>query len=357
MVFFVNYLYSVIYAYCLGRAYTHYKLTDPALFILLVPILIVWLIICGGQYQVGTDYDSYLDIFGGNNLDYYVNKREFLFVGIVMFFNFLGIYGQGLFYIFYAVNIFFLFFILKRIPIDRFFIFILLYITVTSLFNNQLNILRQTTAIYIGTYAAFLVFENRKVKALFFILVATLIHQSGLILLSLFLVKKICEKLTLKLMIIFLSVAICLSFFFQIDSVSFVFPFLPEEYIWHILGGRVGERGILTKLTKYMFIPLYLLALNLYKKNKLNSSEIVLFKAGWISFCFRICVVNLTIVSRIADYFILLSIFPLLLYLNYLLKSNKVFLFISIFFLLSLFYGIKTLLFPNAEYLYNSIYV
>lgn len=63
--------------------------------------------------------------------------------------------------------ILFFYLILKRIDLKYIFLFILLYITITGLFNNQLNALRQATAIYMGTYALILIVERKKWKAFF----------------------------------------------------------------------------------------------------------------------------------------------------------------------------------------------
>lgn len=356
MVFLLNYIYSVAYTYLLGKDYSHYRLTSRGLFFLLLPLLLLWLMISGGQDSVGTDYESYMYIFEGNQLDYFKGKHEYLFVAIVSLCNAIGIQGQALFYVFYGINFVFLFFILKRFSIRRIFIFVLLYFTITNLFNNQLNILRQATAIYIGTYATFLVFETKYIKALFFILIATFIHQSAIILLLLFCFKCLTYKLTPRLLLLCLVIAVCLSIILQVDFFSFLTPFLPDDYAWHIMGGGTSERGILQKMTKYIFIPIYLLAWQYFRDNKLTKDEVWLFKIGWLSFCLRLSVINVTIISRVSDYFLILSIFPILLYLDHLMVVRKTFLFVSIIFFLSLFYSLKITIFATGEYLYQSIY-
>lgn len=356
MVFLLNYLYSITYAYLLGREYAHTRLSNNALFFLLLPVFLIWLIISGGQDSVGTDYESYLYIFDGNQLDYYREKNEFLFAAIISLFNACGIHGQALFFVFYSINFIFFFLILKRLPTKQIFLCILLYITVTNLFNNQLNTLRQATAIYIGTYAAFLIFEGKKIKALFYVLVAALIHQSAVILIIFYLLKNVAIKCSFKQLVILLLAAIGLSFILQPNSINFLAPYLPEAYMWHILGGAVEEKSLILKVTKYIFVPIYILALIYFYKNRSNDWESLLFKSGWIAYCIRLSLLNLTLVARITDYFLILSIFPILLYINYLYKLYKVFLFLAILMGLSVFYGLKVTVFARGEYLYNSIY-
>lgn len=356
MVFLFNYLYSVAYTYLLGREYSHYRLTNSGLFFLLLPLLLLWLIISGGQDSVGTDYESYMYIFEGNQLDYYMEKHEYLFVAIVSLCNAIGIQGQALFYVFYGIIFCFLFLILQRFPQKQIFIFVVLYFTITNLFNNQLNGLRQAISIYIGTYAALLIFEDKKFKAFLAILVAMLIHQSAAILIIFYLFKSLTSRLFYKQLLICLLVAVGLSIVLKPSSVEFLAPYLPEAYMWHILGGAVEEKELMLKMTKYMFIPIYILALMQFKESKHSNWEKLLFKSGWIGFCFRLSLLNLTLVARIADYFLILSIFPILLYIDYLCRSHKTFLFVVILFFLSIFYCLKVTYFAHAEYLYNSIY-
>lgn len=355
MVFLLNYLYSVMCAYCLGQHYAYRKLSGRSLFFLLLPIFSVWLFICGGQYDVGTDYGSYLTTFNGSNLDVYWGKGEYLFAGIISLFNTLGIYGQALFYIFYAINFLFLFLIIKRLPVKQFFLFIILYITVTSLFNNQLNTLRQATAIYIGTYVAILIFEKKYWKGLLFILVAIFIHQSALVLFMFYVFNFIVKKLSYKFLLMCLLIAVVLSLFLKTDSLEFALSWLSDEYAWYFKGGMVEETGMLTKVTKYIFIPIYFLAWCHFRK-KANERELLFFKLGWISFCLRISVMNLSVVNRLFDYFLILSIFPLLLYLSHLYERKRIFLFLSIVFFFSLFYCVKVTVFARSEYLYDSVY-
>lgn len=356
MVFLLNYLYSFVYTYLVGRVYAQTRLSNNALFFLLLPVFLIWLIICGGQDSVGTDYESYMYIFDGNQLDYYIKKNEFLFVAIVSLCNVLRIHGQALFFVFYAINFVFLFLILKRLPVKQVFICIVLYITVTSLFNNQLNTLRQATAIYIGTYAMFLILERKKIKALFFILIASLIHQSGIMLIFAYFFKPISKRISARMLLFLLLGAFLLSLFLQVEVINILVPFLPKDYAWHILGDGVGERGILNKITKYIFIPFYLMSLYSFKKNDLTAREVLLFKVGWIAFCMRLSFINLTIISRITDFFLFLSIFPLVLYLYHLFERGQKLIFVSILTFLSFFYCLKVTIFSTGEYLYDSIY-
>lgn len=358
MVFFCNLLYSLLYTYGIDRRIKNSNISNISYFFLLLHLFLLWIFLCGGQYNVGTDYFSYLNIF--NNIkttgDFYSSNGEFGFVAIIRFCNFIGLKGQSLFYVFYGIGFLFFYLTLKRIKGKNIFIFILLYITITSLFNNQLNMLRQSVAIYIGTYALLLIFEQKNLRGLVFIFFAASIHISSAVFLLGFLHKYL---LRIKPVALSAAIGICLmfSFFLTSSSLDIFIQYLPDTYAWHIQNESVSTRTLLQKIPKFIFVPVYLLSLFSYKRYSLNTEERTLFHFGIVAFCFRLLLSNLSIVSRLADSFLLLSIFPLHIYMRYLFYKRHTFLFISISVALLLLYFLKTVVFPVREYLYHSIYV
>lgn len=356
MVFFFNLLGSLVYSFVIGKLYRTYNISNGALIVLFLPLIFVWLVICGGQDGVGTDYYSYYQIFNGYQLDAYQSKGEYLFYYLVLFLNRCGIKGQAVFYVFYGINFVFLFLIANRTKISGIIFFLLLYFTVSNLFNNQLNIIRQTTAIYIGTYGIIKLSERKQGSFLIYTLVASLIHISACLFLLLYFfywVKHI-PLWGYKLMLV---VSFFLGVFFKMEWLNYIpNEYLPQSYAWHIQGGAVQETGVVVRLTKYIFIPFYWWSISLVKKNKLSDSNLILYNIGFFSFCFRLILLNISIISRLADSYILLTIFPILYYLEDLHLRKKwagLLLFCTG---MVMFYFVKTLLFPTAEYLYKSIY-
>lgn len=62
-----------------------------------LPVIFAWVLIIGSQYYVGTDYPTYLSLF--KNIDSAKNEdTEFGFVYFVYLCNYLGFYGQDLFF-------------------------------------------------------------------------------------------------------------------------------------------------------------------------------------------------------------------------------------------------------------------
>ena len=70
-----------------------------------LPMLMMWSLLIGGQYNVGTDYFSYMEMFvPGANLAYVNESRgEYAFSWFVETCQHLGVYGQGIFFVIAAV--------------------------------------------------------------------------------------------------------------------------------------------------------------------------------------------------------------------------------------------------------------
>ena len=129
MIYLINLIYSSILSYLFDK-------TKNRFFIFLM--LCIWSFIIGGQYGVGTDYFSYLDIFSNENVLYkYFLKKEYLFYYFVNYFKFIQ-NKQWLFffiaiienYIFYKLLIY-----LKKeriIENTSLFVFIFGYVTTNS---------------------------------------------------------------------------------------------------------------------------------------------------------------------------------------------------------------------------------
>lgn len=355
MIFGLNFYLSLLYSYFVSCYCRNQYYGVRTALIFLIPVFLIWLALCGGQYEVGTDYGSYLALFNGDDLSRYLYKGEVLFVSIIELCNAIGVRGQTLFYIFYSINFVFLTLIMSRFKSRQLFLFILLYIVVTSLFNNQLNILRQTTACYIGTYAGLLILENKRKKGLVFILLASMIHNMALVFL-LFYANNIVCKLSIRTLFLFLIIFSFIGLNLNIEFLFNFIPFLPPDYAWHIQGGGVNEQKIFLIITKYIYLPIYLLSLSYFRVRPEKYNQIKgLYNWGILAFALRLFVVNLTIVSRIFDFFLLFSIFPLLFFLSEISTMRRKLYYIIVASLIAI-YSAKVLLFPTGEYDYKSIY-
>lgn len=356
MVFFLIFLVSVLYCNIIDRLNDYNTIITKNNWFPLeyIPLALFWTFICSVQYKVGTDYSSYIKIFNGENLDYYSNNGEILFSTMIRCCNAIGWRGQIIYVLIYSICFFCFFLTLGKCNIRHSAIFILLYIAVSTVFNNQFNIVRQSLAVYIGTYAVILIMKNRVIRPICLIIIASMIHITAISFVIFFIPKKIflcCTKNILKLLLI---ISLILSIALSVTIFNSVLDYLPKTYSWYILSDDLGEMSLISSLTKYLFFPLYWLAISKYSIYKLNHFERLLFICGIISFAIRIAINNLPLINRLSFSFLVLSMFPLYYYLEYLLlKKSKLFpIIVSIIFM---FYALKVIIYPAGEYIYQSI--
>lgn len=359
MIFTINLIFSFICSYSFSY-FNNISSKNRFLTYLLVlsPVWLIWLIICGGQYYVGTDYEAYYNIFKYVDTEHYHFKHEHIFAWIVELSSFFNLHPQSTFYIFYFIGFLFLIYIISNLNHKTSFIFIFVYLTVSTVFHNQLNTLRQYIASYIITSAIILLYNQKNYfKFILLTSCASLIHLSSIFAFPFILLKKrlnLNYKFAKKLLIFSL-----LFLFFGNFSwfINIFIQFIPIQYKQYLGGVLDFSNSITFFLPKLIFVPLYFYSLVLLKKNSLQGLDLFLYKIGYISYCIRLFFMNNNIFNRIGDLFILLSIFPIYYLLSYLYteKKKKTFYLICIFFIF--FYLLKVIVFAKQEYLYNSIYI
>ncbi len=359
MTFFLSLLYSLWCTDRLSYVYTHSNAPKNFIsyFVLFTPLWVVWLILCGGQYGVGTDYFTYYRIFDNIDVEFYYSKGEWLFASIVEFFRGLGMPPQGLFFVFYFLNFFFLFKIAYSIKERTLFIFILLFICLSNVFNNQLNGLRQYCAVYIVTYAI-LSFHNKKsyLRYALLILIASGLHFSAYIMLPYVLILRFV-KLGKWISFILLITGFVFSIIGSSSFILNVFSnFIPKLYTDGYIGGEYDTTvGFEKSITKLIFIPLYILAIFSSRTNW-EKNDLRFFSIGIIAYSIRLFFMENIIFNRLGYYFLIVSILPIYVYIKSLYLSKKRILSYILMSVFLAFYFLKTAILARGEYLYQSIY-
>ena len=325
--------------------------------LLSLTLIVPWVMICGGQYETGTDYHSYMETFETADVGLFYNKQEFLFAKLVEVWHGWHLPAQGLYFVFYAIAS--IFFILTCYKIDNktLFIFILLYFTISNLFNNQLNGLRQSVATYIITYAVFLLNEHRGIlKFILLIAFASLFHASSwfaVIIIAFSYLRPSKELLRILLIISLLFTikggAIINVMFNQLSNV------VPDIYT-HLLKSSFNQSiGLTSMLPKLIIFPLYYLSVNYIDIEK-EKNNLRLYYIGIFCYMFRLVSIQNIILDRLGYIFVLLAIIPLYLYWTKLYYKHRIIQFnICLFICLSLYLA-KVLVLPEKEYLYNSVF-
>lgn len=352
--FFLNLIFSTIYSWGQKNISSERHMSSGAYWIYFSPLILLWIFIAGGQYYVGTDYPSYLDIFYGHGIEQFRNYGEFGFWGVVTVCNQIGLKGQFLFYLFYAIGTIFIFLFIKKSKLDYIWIFILLFITYTSLFNNQLNGLRQSISIYIGGYGALLIIEKKRLKGLAYIILSISLHLTSIIFFVFYLTPTVYKLITRKKMLLIMIISLILCMLLSPKILDNYIEILPIKYSELIKSGAVEKNNVINIISKLLFYPIYILSIINYNKLKISSFERTLYLWGIIGFAIRVSFLGLSLIGRIGMGFLLFSIFPLYYYLIYLKSKSKITFYILILFLIG-YYFIKVVAFPVGEYNYNNI--
>lgn len=354
MLYVLNLLFSCLYLRFLK--YTKYII--PFIFSVL-PVILIWTLIVGGQDNIGADYKVYYSFFSFPNFD---SRFEPLFSYISYYLHNIGFSSQGPFFFFALLNVVVIFVAAHRIEFKHLALFYFLLITVSTFFNNQMNGLRQCIAVTF-IFWAYSESYNSKVKALLLILIAAGFHYTALVCLFLLPIKTISFTTT-KYPRLLLIISVCILFIPFGDSlITKLFSILPsairEATLYESMYGDSDsssiQMGIIYKLSKVMLLPVYWYALKLLDEDVLSPKELLFFKFGLLSYCLKCALLINQLIARFSYYFWIPSIIPIYyLCVHYYKKKDYVRVFIILFYC-SFSYFVKIILGQN-EYKSSFIY-
>ena len=141
--------------------------------------------------------------------------------------------------------------------------------------------------------------------------------------------------------------------------INFIFnsltSIIPNIYLHLIEGSFNAPVGLIGMLPKLIYVPLYIMSLR-YLKIEEDIKSKQLYLIGIYSYMFRLISIQNIILDRLGYLFVLLSIFPLYLYWVKLVKEKKNIEFIISMFIPVTLFLLKVIVFPEKEYLYNSVF-
>lgn len=354
MLYIINLLFSCIYL-------SHIKEKNTLFFIIKVfPVILLWIFIIGGQLGIGADYDQYLGFF---NFPHYETRFEPIFTWVSRISYDIGIVGQGQFYVYALINALIIFIASHRLGIKNWGIFYFLLITVSTFFNNQMNGIRQCTAVAFA-YWAFVELYTSKIKGVSLIAFASGFHLSAIICVFFTFIKKITAVLTKYPKV--LLITCCLISLIPVDDYinnQTLIGYLPDEVREETHYERMysdedqtsSSMDIVYKLSKLLLLPLYLYSLRLLKNSTLSDKEQLFFRFGILSYSLRCALLINHLIGRFSYYFWIPSIIPLYYLCVDLYKRKKhtdlalVLIFASIIYFIKVFMG-------TAEYKSSFIY-
>lgn len=309
MLYIINLLFSCIYL-------SHIKEKNTLLFLIKVlPVILLWIFIVGGQFKIGADYDNYLGFF---NYPHYETRFEPLFTWVSRIAYDIGFVGQGQFYVFALINAILIFIASHKLGVKHWGLFYFLLITVSTFFNNQMNVIRQSTAVAF-VYWAFVELYTSKIKGVSLIAIAGGFHLSAIVCILFTFIKKVTVVLTKYPKILLITG--CLISLIPADEYinQTLIGYLPEEVreethyerMYADVDNTSSSMNIIYKLSKLLLLPLYLYSLRLLKTNILSDKEKLFFRFGVLSYSLRCALLINHLIGRFSFYFWIPSIIPL----------------------------------------------
>lgn len=334
-----------------------------------MPIFLLFFITFAFQYNVGTDYQSYIacgvrNELGVFKLGQFIEDREFLFALIVYvaqvikFPQFIFIASSFIQNVLFAIT-------LKEIKKKdlSIFYFLVLYFGLSLCFFNQFNGIRQFISIQFIVLATIKILNNDKSVSIILYIVSVFFHKSSVIFILFIILYFIMEKYNIFEFLdnkkIFFIICLLLLSVYLVDFNSLILfvakklNFFAEYGLYEKTNLYVSKMGIADLLTK--FLKLAVVYYSLYRLNleKVNSFEKKLLHLSYFSVFVMILSFSSTLIWRVYLFYDLFLIIPTLLFFKYDARMTEKQLIISYLYII-LF--VKIILIPKGEYAYHSYF-
>ena len=352
------YICFLLYGFVTLKLFDYYRNIKYIDFFLLMPFVFIWVLIVGGQFSVGTDYFTYLDHF--INLSYnkiLLNKNEYFFIYFIEFCQYIGISGQGCFFIIAFIEVLILIKILYVVFGEKsWHIFFFVFICFSTVFNNQMNAIRQYFSVYIFSLSVVFFLKNNYFLSFILYSICIGIHRSSIFLFLIYLYlifvqNKFDNKFILVLMVCFGGLLA------NINIIGFIREVASYiGYDTYATSSYVNIIPLKFKIIKFYYIPYYIYIIFNISKYSLSRFEKKIFNLGVFAFSIKLAMLSLTILNRFSFYFEILMIFPLVIFILKSKGSKDNFVKILLCFSMFTIYMLKVTIFAQREYLYQSIF-
>lgn len=322
-----------------------------------LPVYIFFIFIFGLQFKVGTDYNSYLELASTKgDIGWIENKSEFSFVYINKLVIALG-WPQLIFFLAALIQIIFLsrtindLELIYELKIEWFFFF---FFTLSLIFFNSFNGIRQYIAIYISFYSLIKLIQGKSIFFILGILFASSFHSSALFLLIFYLMRPL---LFVKFNFYFiLFIILCSGYFGLFYLQNFISEYIGLTQYGEYLKSdyfylEIDLINILTKLPKVLVVLFCAFFLEI-KYVDLSVKYKPLLNLSYLSLIFLMLSMFSPMLWRFYQYFDIFLIFPPLILFSYNLQKDFSYIIFALLFLILL---LKILIFDDYEYSYNSI--
>ena len=321
------------------------------------PIILFWFLLIGGQYGVGTDYFSYMFHFMDNG-GYFERKGDYLFATFVKFCNYIGMGGQGIFFALSLIWIIILLYVMQRIVGSKnIYIYFFVFVVYSGVFHNQMNIIRQYSAVYLLTLGGCFLYQKRYLFSIVLFVAMCFVHSSSIALIPfIFIVYLFLSRVKKRFWLyMYVVCSIYFSIFFSIDFVVVFIPYF-NQYADYLKGDGIEAVDLMGRVTKYIYIPLVLYSIHLFPRMNLNEFQKQFFVTGICAYSLKLAVLSMSLIGRLGRYYEILACIPIVFLLIHLKNHSRGSRFILILLYLFLPYFMKVVFFAVREYTYNSVF-
>ncbi|MCG8183411.1 EpsG family protein [Tenacibaculum piscium] len=327
-----------------------------------LPVVILYAIPLYLQEDIGTDYHTYYNYFFNDDYLLYFRKGELIFYYIVLLTRYLG-HPQILFVIIGTIQLLLFFYtlhLLKKRGYKSWLLFFL-FVVVTTIYNNQMNGLRQFVVVNGMLLFAIFLSERRFFKSFILSVLGLLFHKTSFIATGfIFILKKYLPYSGRKIFFIF----IISSFLFSVNYLDSIEALFSNSY-WssylHYLNSEsesVFKLDIASIIGKLYFVPilLYFYFVVFKSKKKLSNFEILSSKVVACTYFLFLQAGYFHIFLRLWQYFNIFMIIPIYLVINWAIQKKQFNLVFFLLLYLSLPYLYKIIFVAEREYSFNLIF-
>ncbi|EOE5321826.1 EpsG family protein [Providencia rettgeri] len=325
-------------------------------FLILLPPFSVYFLVSSLQYNVGSDYFSYIYIYQNSwVMDKYFNSGEYFFYYSNLILNYFSAPPQSIFFVFSFIQSFFIFYFFKEIKKRGLSLWLLFFIffTVTNILHNQMNGIRQYAALTLLPIISLFLYDKKYFKFFIFTLIAMSFHSTAIIFFGLVFFSLAKKYHFNRYFIVFI---ISIPFYLLVAKYTpIILDSLGLRFLSYIDSEYFDNGNYITIMTKIYYLPALLLFFYLYKKNTIQNNyfsfTILIFSFTYWSFLMSL---DIAILSRLSSYFWFFIIFPLYYIGVFLYQRSVASLGFYILYLAAPYVAKVTFLAKN-EFIYNSI--
>jgi hypothetical protein len=311
------------------------------------------------QYNIGTDYFSYINILkSGYSIDQFYKRNEYFSYIIIYLIHNFEFHPQLFFIIFSFLTSFFIIKIFSYIKSHNLNIAIIVFIFIfaTGIFHNQFNLVRNYLAIMILIYAFYMKFNKKNVLSLFLVIAASFFHATIIYFAPLLLIPNnkiiIASNNILNGLIFQLFIIISILLLKDSFILSILLDLMEHFFLYFHYLNNYSEFDIFYLFTKLYFVPLYIIFYFNFKKIPINNN-FLRYNIGIWSYTWLLPIIGSfhELGLRIASFTAFFCIFPIYFLLKYCSFNVK---FFTSFYII-IFYLYKIFIFAKFEYSFESL--